>query len=165
MSEPVKLPKRRRWLVVLIAVLIFVSGLIVGAGGATFAIIRHAQQRMRHPEYMPERTVNFLRWKLGLTDEQAAKIEQILREGQAGFQSIRRDFEPRVDAELERARVRISAVLTPEQQKKWEEIYSWACRRWMPGHDGGRERPDRRHHPKGPPQPQRSIPVSEPAQK
>ena len=152
MSEQVKLPKPRRWLVMLTALLIFISGLIVGAGGATFVIIRNAQERMRHQERIPPRIVGFLRSRLDLTDEQAAKIEQVLRERQSAFQAIRREVAPRIESELELARDKINEILTPEQRAKWEEIFSSMRRRWSMGRNGDGPRPDRRfHHRPGPP--------------
>jgi len=163
-EQPLKLPKRRRWPVVLISVLIFFSGLVVGAGGATFLIVRHARERMQNQERVPARVAGYLHNKLELTDDQARQVEEIVRERQAAMQAIRREVMPRFEAELDQARENIEEILTPEQGEKWEEVYGNMRRRWMPGRnqDAPRRGGKRNHFRDTPPPPSRE-PLTAPA--
>ncbi|MGH9903367.1 MAG: Spy/CpxP family protein refolding chaperone [Pyrinomonadaceae bacterium] len=62
-----------------------------------------------------------LRSDLDLNDEQAAQVRAILEESRNDFRQLRTEVRPRHDALRQKARARIRAVLTPEQQKRFDE--------------------------------------------
>jgi len=125
-------PKRRRWLSVLLSLVIFFSGLIVGTGGTLIVIRNVALQRIHHPETVPDRIARQLRRKLRLDDEQTDQVRQIVAERQLAFQKIRRDVQPQIEAELDIARQQIGEVLDDDQREKWEAHFDHLRKTWLP---------------------------------
>ena len=125
-------PRRPRWRMLLLATLIFVSGLIVG-GGLTLIRVRHgAMWAIHHPEEAPPRIAAHLRWKLGLSDAQTQQVEQIVRKRQQALQAIRREVQPRVMIELDRVEAEIAATLDDSQRTKWHALFTKLRERWIP---------------------------------
>jgi hypothetical protein len=115
-----------------VALLIFVSGLIVG-GGVTLITVRHrALWAIRHPDEVPPRVAAHLRWKLGLSDEQTEQVERIVRKRQQALQEIRREVQPRVTAELDRVESEIDVVLNAGQRTKWHKLFAHLRDTWLP---------------------------------
>ena len=78
----------------------------------------------RGPRAMtPERMLSRLRETLDLTDEQAAKIEPILREAHTNM-----------DAARDSLRARVDRVLSPEQRERWRRL---EAHRGFPGENRG----------------------------
>lgn len=75
---------------------------------------RHTTAREKH--------LDFLTRELGLSEEQARQVGQILEETRQEFIQLRNETRPRFDAIRDRSRERIRAVLTPEQQAKYAEL-------------------------------------------
>jgi hypothetical protein len=125
-------PRPRRWRSLLLALLIFVSGAIVG-GGLTVIRARHgAWWAIHHPEEAPPRIAAHLRWKLGLSDDQTQQVEAIVRKRQQALQAIRREVHPRVMAELDRVEADIDYVLNDSQRAKWHALFTKLRERWIP---------------------------------
>ncbi|AFM25007.1 hypothetical protein [Desulfomonile tiedjei] len=124
-------PKRRRWRVVLLGIIILVCGVAIGAGG-TVVIMRHTVlHAIQHPEEAPQRIADRVRKKLGISDEKAVRIEEILSERQKKIQALRRQVQPQIDDELNQAREEVAALLNPEQAAKWRERFD-KLRMWFP---------------------------------
>jgi hypothetical protein len=132
-ASPAAPPPRRRWWLRLILVLvIFVSGVLVGTGGTVLVIRNRVLTVVRHPEQMPQRMVNRLRWPLGLSDEQAVELEQVFERRQESLQRLRRRFQPELEAELDQIEAEVADVLDEEQQQRWQEYFGHIRRTWMP---------------------------------
>jgi len=130
---PMTIPARpRRWVRVLVALLIFIGGMVCGGGLTIIGAVERIHHAIHHPEEVPGRITRYLTRRLDLSDDQSHQIEQIIREHQKNLQEIRRGVQPRVEAELELLRRDISRVLTPEQRDKWDDIFDDALDRWMP---------------------------------
>lgn len=119
------------WKVILATLVIFCSGLAVGAllvkktartmmGARSFqnvgtnapASLWHQQQK----EFLRR-----MERELGLTTEQRGSIEKILKESQERTKEIREKIAPEMREELKKVREQIRAELTPEQRTKFEE--------------------------------------------
>ncbi len=57
---------------------------------------------------------------LNLSEQQATEIRAILDETRNGFRSLRAEVRPRYDALRQNSRARIRALLTPEQQQRFD---------------------------------------------
>lgn len=68
-----------------------------------------------------ERMFEGMKRDLGLSEQQATEIRAILDETRNGFRSLRAEVRPRYDALRQNSRTRIRALLTPEQQKRFDE--------------------------------------------
>ncbi len=124
---------RRRWLrTTLLALAIFVSGVLVG-GGITFKVISHVYKRsLQEPEATAERITQRMKRRLALTDEQVIQVRRILLERLRAFQSLRREFRPQLDAQIEMTRRQMRAVLSPEQVDQWEKDFDRVLKFWLP---------------------------------
>jgi Spy/CpxP family protein refolding chaperone len=61
-----------------------------------------------------------MRRDLSLTDQQAAEIRAILDQTRNEYRALREKYRPQYDAARQSARARIRALLTPEQQQKFD---------------------------------------------
>lgn len=68
--------------------------------------------------------------ELGLTPAQQAQVEAILRATGVEFARLREEMRPRFSAIRDRSRIQILAVLTPEQQPKFDALAAEWERRW-----------------------------------
>ena len=75
-----------------------------------------ARSGRRGPEHMFEK----MRADLQLDERQAAEARKILDETRNEYRSLRAEARPRFDAIRQSARTRIRALLTPEQQKRFD---------------------------------------------
>ena len=66
--------------------------------------------------------VEGLRQRLSLTDEQTTQIRSIMDETRDEYRQLRTEVRPRYDASRQRARTRIRALLTSEQQQKFDAM-------------------------------------------
>ncbi|MBV8856974.1 MAG: hypothetical protein JOZ02_08600 [Acidobacteria bacterium] len=82
------------------------------AGGAR----SEARGARRDPEHMFEK----MRSELNLDDRQAAEVHKILDETRNEYRNLRSEARPRFDTIRQSARTRIRALLTPEQQQRFD---------------------------------------------
>ncbi len=69
-----------------------------------------------------ERHLQYLVKELRLTPEQTEQVRRILDETRQEFLQLRNEMRPRFEEIRRRSRERLRAVLTPEQQAKFEEL-------------------------------------------
>lgn len=123
---------RRRWPSLLLALLIFVAGAIIGAGGSLLIVRDRALHVLHHPEEAPARMAARLRWRLGLSDDQADQVKSILRRRQQTLLEIRREVRPRVMKELDQAEAEVALVLDDAQREKWRAMVASFRDTWIP---------------------------------
>lgn len=135
-EPPAGLPviRRRRWWGVVVLLVVFVGGLGAGVVVTLGMICYQFEHRLKHPQDIPARVTHRLQRKLGLTDQQAQQVQDILTKRQASLMAIRREIQPQVDAEMDLAQSEIEAVLSEEQAKRCRSIFHKMRRRWMRGH-------------------------------
>jgi protein CpxP len=107
------------WLVLLV---VFLLGSVTGAaltglyrsraggGGA------EAHERAMHERFEKMRT------ELNLTDQQTTSVRAILDETRNEYRAVRKELRPRFEEPRMKARARIRALLTPEQQQKFDAM-------------------------------------------
>lgn len=109
------------WLVLLV---VFVLGSVTGAaltglyrsragagsGGA------EARERAMHERFEKMRS------ELKLTDQQTTSVRTILDETRNEYRALRTELRPRFEEPRTKARARIRALLTPEQQQKFDAM-------------------------------------------
>lgn len=127
------LPKpRRRWLTLLLSLIIFIGGVVVGTGGTIAVAVHRIQYAIHHPEEAPRRITDRLRSKLSLDAQQADAVYAVVARRQANLQAIRREVQPRVEAELDGAVSEVEGVLRPEQAAKWRQMVRQIREQWLP---------------------------------
>ncbi|MGB2635766.1 MAG: Spy/CpxP family protein refolding chaperone [Candidatus Acidiferrum sp.] len=117
------LRKARLWL----AVVFLVGGAIGAVFGYSFGSHIYAAPKQSQPTAMsePERRakrVADMTKELGLTPDQSAKMDEIIRGAHQEMKGIRDKAESDVDAVREKARNEMRGYLTPEQKPKFEEL-------------------------------------------
>lgn len=111
----------KMWLVVLG---VFVLGCVTGASlGGVYRSRAAGEGRPGEYGKRKERGEHFerIRRELGLNDDQSAKVRIILDETRQEFRQLRYEARPRYDAIRLNSQARIRAVLTPEQQKIFDD--------------------------------------------
>ncbi|MHB8770210.1 MAG: hypothetical protein ACYC7J_04360 [Syntrophales bacterium] len=131
-SEALAKPRRRRLWTVLLALIIFICGVLVG-GGISFKIVTAGYKRaLQDPDVLAEKIVRRMERRLDLSTDQVKQVREIILEQQKAFQSLHREFRPRLDSRIEKTRKELAKVLTPEQAQKWERTFVRMHRFWLP---------------------------------
>ncbi len=119
------------WLVLMV---VFVLGC---ATGAALDVLYHSRAANRRDgrEHDIQARFDTMRRDLNLTDEQATAIRVILDETRGEYQALRKDLRPRFEEPRLKARTRIRALLTPEQQQKFDAIVAQQDSRRAEEHD------------------------------
>lgn len=110
-----------KWKLAIACLLVFI------AGGTTGGLLcsMHARRHFFGPPHsgvIGERFREHLQRELDLTPEQVAKISPVVDETSAKLEAIRIETGRRVRSTMEEAERQISPELTPEQQKKLQEM-------------------------------------------
>jgi len=103
--------------VLLVLVVVFLLGSITGAALAGLYRSRASADR---PERSAHERFEKMRAELNLSDEQTKAVSTILDETRNEYRSLRAELRPRFDEPRQKARARIRALLTPEQQQKFD---------------------------------------------
>ena len=108
--------KLKIWLVLLV---VFVLGAVTGAALGGLYRSRASSER---PEKAMRERFEKMRSELNLTDEQTKAVSAILEETRNEYRALRTELKPRFDEPRQKARTRIRALLTAEQQQKFDAM-------------------------------------------
>lgn len=112
----------KNWKSILLLVLVFVAGVMAGVVG-TRTFIRHAiRQAVAHPEKVQSLLEQNLTRKLQLDGRQQAQLHAIMTESRTQMRELRQNFQPPAAAVFRGTDEKISALLTPEQQARYEKF-------------------------------------------
>lgn len=125
-------PRRRTWLYVVLWLIIFGSGVVVGAGSTLWVVRNRVLYGLQHPERAPAGLARHLQRMLDLDDTQRAQVEQIFERRQKELQKVRRAFQPEVEAQLDQVEQEVSAVLNDVQRAEWQSRFRELRDRWLP---------------------------------
>lgn len=142
---------------ILLSVVIFLCGAIVGGVGAMALLHRTLIKGRPHPEHAPALAGRHLQRKLDLTDEQAEEVRAILKRRFAALRTIRDRTHPHIQGEMTLLEDQVAEVLDERQAKEWRTMCSRFRHRFRAGEHrerrrGGPRHPDGRGH-HGPPPP------------
>lgn len=108
--------------VILVLLLVFTAGF---AGGVvvTRGVVRHfVRNAIANPELVRGKIERDLDRRLRLDPQQRRQVHQILVNSHQKLQTVRREFQPRISEILTNTQREISAVLTAEQQKRFNQF-------------------------------------------
>ena len=125
-------PHRRTWLYVLLWLIIFGSGTVVGAGSTLWIVRNRVLEGIQHPERAPAGLARHLQRMLDLDDTQRDQVEDIFEHRQKELQKVRRAFQPEVEAQLDQVDKEVSAVLNDVQRTEWQSRFRELRDRWLP---------------------------------
>lgn len=127
-----KLAPRIKWLPMLLSLLIFAGGLVSGSGLTLITIRQRLLHGLHDPEHIAERVARRLKFTIGLSTEQAAHVEDVLRRRQLVLRAIRERLQPQIEEELRHLGREIGEVLEEPQRTRWERLYDDFFHNWVP---------------------------------
>lgn len=108
---------------VLLAVLgIFALGCVTGASLDSVYRLQASNGRASAGQPAKEDFFEAMQRNLNLNNQQATEIRSIVDETRSDYRQLRAEVRPRYDSIRQKARVRIRALLTPEQQQKFDAM-------------------------------------------
>ena len=113
---------RTRLKIWLVLAFVFVLGCV---SGAALDVLYHARTNARPADaHAHDMQAHFdaMRRDLNLTDAQATAIRAILDETREEYRALRTELRPGFEEPRQKARTRIRALLTPEQQQKFDAM-------------------------------------------
>jgi hypothetical protein len=125
-------PRRRRWLSVLLSLVIFGSGMVIGAGLGYLLVVTRIQYIIHHPEEVATQKVAALKGRLKLSEEQTQQIKGILQTRQVEMRKIWYGFQPRFEAEFDLLQGQVAGVLDQRQRSLWNTEFAKFRRFWIP---------------------------------
>jgi len=125
--------KLKIWLVL---VAVFVLGSVTGA--ALTGLYRSRAGGPDGRERAMKERFDSMRRELKLTDEQTTAVRAILDETRNEYRALHAELRPRFEEPRQKARARIRALLTPEQQQKFDAMVAQ--------HDAQREEEQKSRH-------------------
>ncbi|MFZ0829119.1 MAG: hypothetical protein WAO02_17030 [Verrucomicrobiia bacterium] len=105
----------------LLVALVFLAGVVVGVVGTRAVVRRVVGEIILHPETVQPRMERNLTLRLRLDDDQRVKLHAILSDTHEQLQGLRKEYRPKVILVLSKANDQITALLTPEQQARFEQ--------------------------------------------
>lgn len=113
-----------KWKLGLAILLVFVAGGMTGAFFGVHHLRHHIILGPPHSGDVPDRMREHLRRTLGLSAEQEKKVAPIVDATSAKLETIRVETAERVRTVMEESKKEIAPLLTPEQQKKLDQLES-----------------------------------------
>jgi len=113
------------WTVFLLAVVIFVAGAVTGGMAVRTRMLQQAPAQFPPIPLRPQLRMDFLHRmdrELSLSTNQYLRIENIIRSSHERMQKLLEPIAPEAQAEALKVKREISAELTPEQHKRFEEL-------------------------------------------
>ncbi len=108
--------KLKMWLVL---VAVFVLGSVTGAALTGLYRSRAAGER---PEARMHERFEKMRTELKLTEDQTKAVRAVIDETRNEYRALRTELRPKFEEPRLKARARIRALLTPEQQQKFDAM-------------------------------------------
>jgi hypothetical protein len=116
----------------LLVVAIFLGGAACGAAIATLAVTRHIHGGMQDPHSIASHITARFGKMLDLTDQQVDQVQRIIMRRHDALIDIRREIQPRLEAELSILEEEIAGVLNEEQRAKWHAHAAMVRAQWLP---------------------------------
>jgi len=112
---------RTKLMMWLVLVAVFLLGAVSGAALTGLIRSRASGERPDHERAMKDR-FDKMRSELNLTDQQTTAVRAILEETRNEYRALKTELRPRFEEPRQKARTRIRALLTAEQQQKFDAM-------------------------------------------
>lgn len=106
------------WLVLVVVFVLgtFTGAFTVGAVTGFYHSMAHSDRNAPHDRFEK------MRRDLNLTEDQTKSVSTILDETRNEYRSLRAELRPRFEEPRQKARTKIRALLTPDQQQKFDAM-------------------------------------------
>jgi len=112
----------KNWKSILLLLLVFMAGLVVGVVGTRVAVRHFVQRAMANPDRVQGFVERDLAWKLRLDESQRVQLHKILSTSRGQLRELRQQIQPQMTLVFSNANSQITAMLTPEQQARYERF-------------------------------------------
>ncbi|HXR48021.1 MAG TPA: hypothetical protein VN784_11340 [Candidatus Limnocylindrales bacterium] len=106
----------------LLLALVFLAGVMAGVVGTRIAIRHWVNTAIQRPQNFQMLLERNLRWRLHLDAHQRVEVHRILTDTRIQLRDLRQEYRPQVVAVLTNTEAQISAILTPEQEARFEKM-------------------------------------------
>ncbi|HAI10061.1 MAG TPA: hypothetical protein DCM28_00020 [Phycisphaerales bacterium] len=124
--------RRRTWLKVMLLLVIFISGMVVGSGLTVYGIVRHMRSQQADPQARAVNWTHRLAKRLDLTPEQTELLLPVMTQSSERFAKIHREVRQQIDTELDRMQNEVTTVLPEEKVDTWQKQFNQMRNRWLP---------------------------------
>ena len=136
-STPKRSPTRWRralpvWIQALVLLVVFGSGIGVGAVSASRYMLTRMQHYRAHPEVLPEEITDTLTGRLNLTDEQSAKVLAVMTHRHGRIEAVREASAPEIHSEFDLLEKEVAAILNEDQEARWLATADWVRKSFLP---------------------------------
>jgi Spy/CpxP family protein refolding chaperone len=108
---------------VLVVVVAFIAGILVGVAGDHFYLIHSGRLSPRRTaRFASDRMADNLGRALQLTPQQKTQVQQIIERHRAKIDAAMSSVRPQVRQELDATNKEIESILTPDQRTKFAEL-------------------------------------------
>ncbi|MCH7910608.1 MAG: EF-hand domain-containing protein [Candidatus Hydrogenedentes bacterium] len=137
-------PRRSWWRAFALTGVIFLSGIVVGATTASYALWFQNSHANRESRFREDRFIRHVERQFDLSQEQRQRIHAIVRQHHEALKQIRGETEPRIREVFESMRYEIESVLSLSDFQEWDRQFERMERRWLGPHP-----PPERFHRRG----------------
>ncbi|TWT96523.1 hypothetical protein [Neorhodopirellula pilleata] len=142
-SKSIPLQRWRRalpaWVQVCVLLLVFASGIGVGAVGASQYMLSRMQHYRENPEVFPEELSAKLQSRMNMSDDQTSKVRDIVTLRHGNITSLRDASAPGILQEFSLMEQEIADVLDPAQREQWHETADWVRKTFLPTDPAARD--------------------------
>ena len=125
-------PSKTRTTAVVVVIVAFIAGFIVGVAGDRFYLFRHFPPR-HMSEFVAHRIVDRMDRELHFTPQQKAQVQQIIDRHRVRIDALMSGVRPQVRQELDATNAEIEKILTPDQRVQFSKMrMRMGGRRGMP---------------------------------
>lgn len=118
---------------ILLLVLVFFAGMAIGVVGTRMVVRRIVQEAIKNPDAVRVFLEHRLDRRLKLDAGQQAQLHDILMNAHQEIKDLRQEYRPRFNLIVTEADGKIDAILTPEQQERFEKFKAENPMIWQPG--------------------------------
>jgi hypothetical protein len=104
---------------VVVVIVVFIAGLIVGVAGDHFYLLHSGRLSRRATRFSADRMADHLGRELQLNPQQKTQVQQIIERHRAKIDATMASVRPQVRQEVDATNADIDRILTPEQRTKF----------------------------------------------
>ncbi|HBE68028.1 MAG TPA: hypothetical protein DDW52_07745 [Planctomycetaceae bacterium] len=130
-------PRRLRkalpvWVQGMVLLVVFASGIGVGAVGASRYVLTRMQHYRAHPEVLPAEITDTLTSRLGLTDDQSKAVLAVITKRHGRIEEVRQSSSPEIHEEFDLLEEEVAELLNDPQKQRWLATADWVRKSFLP---------------------------------
>jgi len=130
--KPLVPPQRFQWAPLLLALVTFICGGVIGAGLYKWLAPPPEQPRPKTDEERAQRWFKEIDERLALNKDQEEKVHRFTLRFTKEYQAIRADWQDDIVRVMVEFDKQMQSVLTPQQKPKFDKYYKELLARWLP---------------------------------